>query len=188
MKALLILLTQAQGWAEEATHGAHAGGHEVPWSSLGVQAFNFVFLFLVLFVVLRKSVAVHFENRAREYSELVERAEAAKAEAEKGKIEIQSRLEKLQASAANTVNQARSEAEELRRRLIDEAQGLAVKLEQEARRTAAVELEKSKAELRRELLKGALENATQTLSKDLSANEQKKLQNEFVEKIQVVGG
>jgi F0F1-type ATP synthase membrane subunit b/b' len=61
-------------------------------------------------------------------------------------------------------------------------------LEEEAKRTAAVELEKAKAELRHELLREALSKSSDSLGRSLDSNEQKKLQNEFAEKIQVVSG
>ena len=72
--------------------------------------------------------------------------------------------------------------------MLSEARQLAERLEQDAKRSITVELEKAKAELRRELLSGALERASQSLRQELGANDQKKLQKEFAEKIQVVGG
>ena len=54
------------------------------------------------------------------------------------------------------VDQARSEAADLRTKMMEEAKQLSRRLEQEAQRTAAVELEKAKAELRTELLEKAL--------------------------------
>lgn len=191
MKALLLLMSSA--WAEDsahtAAHGAeHAGHGSIPWDVLTVQAFNVVLLLALLTFLMRKSVAVHFKTRASEYFDLVQRAEKARAEAEKGKLEIQGRLSTLEASAGRAAETARAEAETLKQKMLVEARHLAERLEQEAKQSVAVELEKAKAELRRELLSGAIENASQSLRKDLGANEQKKLQNEFAEKIQVVGG
>jgi F-type H+-transporting ATPase subunit b len=184
-----LLFQFAVAFAEEAGHGvAHADPHAIPWGSLFVQAFNFIFLFALLVFLLRKTVSAHFANRAKEYMQLVERAESARQEAEKGRTEIANRLSKLEQSAQGTAQQARSEAEELRARMLEEAKNLSAKLEEEAKRTTAVELEKAKADLRSELLQRALSISTESLKKNLGTSEQKKLQNEFVEKIQVVGG
>lgn len=170
--------------AHEAAHDAHG----VPWGSIFVQTFNVVFLFAILFVLLRKTVVAHFEHRARDYKQMVERAEAARKEAEKGRQSIKERLAKLEESSSQLATQAKTEADELKNRMISEAKTLSARLEQEAQRTASVELEKAKAELRRELLAQALTDSRENLKKNLSSSEQQKLQREFADKIQVVGG
>lgn len=190
-----LFLLMAMTWAQE--HGAehvaeHAaeGHHEVviPWGSVFVQAFNFGLLALILFILLRKAVKAHFAERAQSYKELVDRAENARLEAERNHTQMKERLSSLEASAQQSVSKARAEAEELRTRLMDEAKDLSRKMEQEAQRAASLELEKAKAHLRKELLEKALATSSEDLKKNLGTNEQKKLQNEFAEKIEVVGG
>ena len=188
MKMLMFYMASS-AWGEDSAQAvAHGGHNEIPWALLTVQAFNFLFLFAILIFLLRKPVAAHFKARASEYYDLVDRGEKARAAAEKGKLEIQGRLAKLEASATQAGDQARSEAEKLKQKMLSEARQLAERLEQDAKRSITVELEKAKAELRRELLSGALERASQSLRQELGANDQKKLQKEFAEKIQVVGG
>ncbi len=187
-----LFFLMAMAWAQE--HGADAiaehGHHEVviPWANIFVQGFNFAILFGLLGFLLRKPLKAHFEQRAQTYQELVDRAEAARREAEQTNHVIKERLAKLESSAAQSVQRARSEAEELRSRMIQEAKSLTGKLEQEAKRTATVEVEKARAELRKELLEKSLLSSQEILKKGLGSSEQKKLQNEFVEKIGVVGG
>jgi F-type H+-transporting ATPase subunit b len=180
----------AQAWAEEggamaAEHGAHEA---IPTHYLFVEAFNYGFLLLVLALLLRKPLTNYLRGRATEYEQLVRQAEAAKTDAERGKREIEERLTKLQAGAQQALIQAKIEAEELKARLEREARTLSEKLENEARRAAAVEAEKGKAQLQRELLEKALQTSRENFSKNLSSHEQKQLQHEFAEKIQVVGG
>jgi F-type H+-transporting ATPase subunit b len=184
------LLTSAVAFAQE--HGAEAaGGHEavtIPWDSITVQTFNFLVLFGLLGFLLRKPMKKHFAERAQQYQELVDRAEKARAEAEHSNRQIKERLAKLESSSQQNVAQARAEAEELKARLMTEAKSLSAKLEQEAQRATAVELERAKAELRRELLGKALEASEEKLKKGLGSSDQKNLQNEFAQKIDVVGG
>ena len=170
---------------------AAGGGHgpvEIPWSPIFVQGLNLLLLLGLLTYLLRRTVKQHFETRAREYSQLVERAEEARREAEKGHLAIKERMARLEETAAQTEMQARAEAEELKSRMIAEAKTLSAKLEQEAKLTATLEAEKAKTELRKELLAQALSSSKDTLKQKLGSTEQKKLQSEFVEKIQVVGG
>jgi len=192
MKFSLLLFSAAllvvNGLAGEAAHAATGDSHGIPWGALGVQAFNVTVLVTILFFVLRKVAVAHFAGRAKDYTELVQRAEMAKVEAERGHREIKERLEKLEAGAEQSLVQARREAEELKVRMIDEARAVSERLQTEAQRTINTEIEKAKAELRHELLQSALATSHEVLKSSLSTTEQKKLQNEFVEKIQVVGG
>lgn len=186
-----LLLLTAMAWAQEhggdLAHELHESV-EIPWSTLTVQLFNFAFLFLLLGYFLRKSVKAHFTQRSTTYRELVDRAENARREAEQSHNVIKERLAKLESSAEQSVVQARSEAEDLRNRMLSEAKVLAQKMEEDAKRTTAVELEKAKLELRKELLTKSLAASQENLKKNLSTVEQKKLQNEFAEKIELVGG
>lgn len=185
IRALLMMST---AWAgDQATEAAH-GAHGIPWGSLFVQTFNISFLLIILFILMRKTVKAHFEHRARDYQQMVSRAETARAEAEKGKREVKERLSKLEASSDHVMDNARSEAQELRSRMVEEAKTLATRLQQEAERTVKVELEKAKTELRAELMAKAIDTSRENLKKNLSSTEQTKLQKEFAEKIQVVGG
>ena len=173
-----------------AAGGGHGGGdpHAIPWKNIGVQTFNFVCLIGLLVYLLKQTVKEHFGQRLKGYRELVEKAENAKAEAEKSHRQIAERMTQLQSTADQSVQQARAEAEELKQRMISEAKVLAQKLQDEAQRSAQIEIEKAKAELRKDLLEKALEASRTSFKKNLGSTEQKQLQNEFVEKIQVVRG
>jgi F-type H+-transporting ATPase subunit b len=183
----LLLMMMAQAWAQEG--GAeHAEVLGIPWQNILAQAVNLFFLLALLTYFLRHSVKAHFTQRAAEYREMVERAEAARKEAQQNHDSIKQRLTQLEASATQSVANARSESEILRQKLTQEAQVLAQRLEREAQRTASVELDKAKAELRRELLGKALHLSTENLRKGLGSVEQQKLQSEFADKIEVVSG
>lgn len=186
MKLLLLMATT---WAQEgAEHAAeHGEALAIPWGNIFVQAFNLFLLVALLTYLLRKTVKQHFAQRAMEYKELVDRAENARKEAEKTNRNIKDKLAKLEAGAKDNVTRAEHEAQELRERLLKEAKTLGQKLAQEAQRTAVIELEKAKSELRHELLEQALHSSSENLKKSLGSTDQKNLQNEFVEKIEMVG-
>lgn len=183
----LVIIAQA-ALANEAEHGhvANHGPVEIPWTGIFVQAFNLGLLLLFLGFILRKTVIAHFAHRASEYTQLVERAANAKREAEKGRAEIQERLNTLESGAERGIENARVEAGQLRLRLEQEAKSLSEKLTEEAKRSAQAELERAKALLRAELLAAAVSASRENLKSELGTTEQKKLQTEFVDKIQVV--
>ena len=184
-----LLLMMSSIWAQEgAEHAAeHGEALSIPWGNIFVQAFNLFLLVALLTYLLRKTVKQHFAQRALEYKELVDRAENARQEAEKTNHDIKNKLAKLEAGAKENVNRAEQEAKILRGRLMDEAKTLGQKLAQDAQRTAVIELEKAKSELRHELLEQALQRSSDNLKKSLGSMDQKNLQNEFVEKIEMVG-
>ena len=186
MIKLLLLTALAQ--AGESAHHASGDPHAIPWGAIFVQTFNFALLIALGYFFLNKVIRAHFASRAQEYNQLVERAAAAKREAETAHHDIKTRLEKLESGAEEGLRRAQSEAAALKSKLMQEASNLSQKLETEAKRSVQIELEKAKSELRNDLLESALQASSVTLKTSLSSNEQKRLQNEFVEKIQVGGG
>jgi F0F1-type ATP synthase membrane subunit b/b' len=111
MMLKLLLLNFAQAFAQEAEHVAEHGGHEavvIPWANLGVQTFNYLFLFGLLGFFLRKTVRAHFAQRAQTYRELVDRAENARKEAEKTHARMKDKLAKLETSATQSAQQAKT--------------------------------------------------------------------------------
>lgn len=184
---LMILFFNFATFAQE--HGAHEaeGPVEIPWGTVGVQAFNVILLFALLIYLLREMVVTHFKGRRQVYTELVERAESAKAAAQKSHREISQKLADLQKSADDNIRNAKAEAEALKQKLMAEAQTLAKKLEDDAHRAVDIEIEKAKAQLRTELLAEAITVSRDALKKTVGSSDQQRLQTEFVDKIQVVG-
>lgn len=165
---------------------AAGGGDGVPWGLIGQQALNLSLLLILLTILLRKKVSAHFAERKVQYKQLIEKAEEAKVAAEKSKREITERLQKLESNADQSIHQARSEAEELKKKIIAEAETLSARLEEEARRTAEFEVERAKLKLRKSLMDEAFLMAKTNLENQVSSNEQQRLKAEFVDRIQVV--
>lgn len=184
---LAIFFVSLAAFAQE--HGAHEveGPVEIPWGTVGVQAFNVILLFALLIYLLREMVVTHFKGRRQIYTELVQRAESAKTAAQNSHREIAQKLADLQKSADDNIRNAKAEAEALKQKLMSEAQTLAKKLEDDARRAVDIEIEKAKGQLRTELLSEAISVSREALKKTVGSSEQQRLQTEFVDKIQVVG-
>lgn len=178
---ILLTLLPVTAFAADAHHG-----EGIPWKLVISQAFNFGLLVLILGWLARKAVKQMFTDRKRTYLELVQKADAAKNEAEKNRREIADRLQKLESTAQQSLDQAKAEAAEMQKRIVAEAQELAAKARDEAERSARFEVERAKQELRAEVLTTAVEAARKTLQDKVGGAEQKKLQSEFVKNIQVV--
>lgn len=182
---LIVALLPLVSFADEIAHHG-TDDHTIPWPTVISQSFNFILLVVILAWVSRKAVVKMFGERRQVYLDLVQRADLAKNEAEKNRREIAGRLKTMEDSSQQSLAQAKIEAQEIQKRIVGEAQELASKVREESERAAKFELDRAKTELRSEVLTTAVEAARRALLENVGGPEQKKLQNEFVEKIQVV--
>jgi F-type H+-transporting ATPase subunit b len=136
--------------------------------------------------LLRGPIGTYFRNRESNYKQALSRAEAARASAEQRRREVQDRLAQLEATAEQALATARTDAEGLRVKLLADAEESARTLREEAHKTAEREISRAKAELREELLSQAVALSANLLKDKMAETDQKRLQTEFVDKIQVV--
>lgn len=173
----------ASHFGSAAGGGDHGGG--LP-SVFWLQVVNFVIYMGAIIFFARGPIREMFKGRYDGFFSAVKRAEAAKAEAEAKRKEIQERLAKLEATRDESIQKARSEAAALRNQIVEEAKSLSAKLKADAERTAQIEVERAKFELREELLSQSVQMSKRILADKMQEQDQKRLQSEFVEKIQVV--
>lgn len=184
LSAFLFLLP-AFAIAAGSGHGeAHAAGG-VPMAVV-FQAINFLIYVGVLYFLLRKPVLSFFTGREQAFKQALVKAESAKREAEAKKREIQDRLNRLETTADESVAQAKAEAAALKARILKEASELSQKLRDEAHSATEFEVARAKHELREELLVQSVAAAREMLADQMAEPDQKRLQTEFVDKIQVV--
>lgn len=181
----ILMLLSASAFASDGG-GAHHGEEGIPYKLIFTQGVNLLVFVGLMVYFLRKELAKHFAERKRAFHELVDRAEKAKREAEATRREVSDKLTRMQNSAQNSMKQAEHEAEEMRKRMVTEAAVLSERMQIEAQKTAQMEIERAKAELRTEILRLAADQTEKTLRDKVGVNEKKRLQDEFVEKIQVV--
>jgi F-type H+-transporting ATPase subunit b len=150
------------------------------------QAINVVLVVILLTYLTRQKLRNHFEVRRENYIETLKKVERAKAEAEKKNREVKSRIEVLENTSAGSIARAQTEAKELQDKIISEAESLAKKIREEASRAAESEVRKAIESLREEVFKQSVEAAKSAMKQQIKAQDQERLQKEFVEKIQVV--
>ncbi len=180
---MMLFFFSASVWASE---GAHHGAEGIPYKTIITQAINLLIFIGLMVYFLRKELAKHFAERKSAFHELVNRAEKARSEAEATRKEISDRLVRMENSAQGSMKQAEVESEEMRKKMITEAKALSDRIQAEAQKSAQVEIDRARAELRTEILRMSTEQAEKTLREKVGDTEKKRLQNEFVEKIQVV--
>jgi F-type H+-transporting ATPase subunit b len=179
---LILLFGTAAAWASQAE--GHAG---IPWKLIAIQSLNLGGLLAFIVWKSKTSIASHFTSRRELYFNLVGRADAAKRDAEKSRSEILNKLRELEDSKSRVTAGVQAEANELRQSIIKEAAEAAARLKSETERSAQLEIEKARLTLRREALEQAIQSSRKSLVEKVGGPEQKKLQTEFVQKIEVVG-
>jgi F-type H+-transporting ATPase subunit b len=169
-----------------AAEGAHHEEVSIPYKMIMYQTLNFAVALGVVYFAARKKIGEFFKARGDQYFEHLRKAEDAKKAAQLQKQEISERLSKLEKSADQDIARARSEAAELKSKIIRDAEAIAKHLKVEAEKTAIVEVERAKNDLRTHLLEDSLKAAKKALADGVKDPDQKRLKTEFVEKIQAV--
>lgn len=185
--------------AEHAAGGDHAGGHghhntfsDVLWVG-GFQTdgktpviwlvLNFVVLMFllerVLFGNLRRR---HGEKRANIKGE-VERASAARTEAEALMAEYKAKLDKLDGEIDAVLAEARKRADADRARILAEAEKEAEKIRESARAAADREAAARRRTLEREVVEQALAKAESAIRAQFGAADQRRMVDEYVQEV-----
>ena len=167
---------------------ANSGGAEVavPWGHIRAQLINVIILIGLLIYFLREPVKQVFKSRLADYLEEFKKAENTKTAAEAEKKSWIERMSKLEKTSQESLDRAQKESAEQGQRLVLETQEKAKQLLIDAEKTIELEVQKSKDLLQKELLTDSLAEARDKLKDKMDQLQQKKLNNEFFDKIKTV--
>jgi F-type H+-transporting ATPase subunit b len=168
-------------FAEEAE--VHSGG--IP-RIVFYQALNFFGLIAILIYLVRSKVSAFFFERHKTLTAALTEAKKIREDAEKKHQEYTIKIQNLENQSDSLIDQIRREGEEAKSRMIEEAKSLAAAIEVESKRSAQNEIDRAKSEIYDDVLQQALTGAHTLLEKSIAANDQQRLQREFVEKIEAV--
>lgn len=165
---------------------ASGGEHGVPWGLIQKQTISFVIVVAILYWLLNKQVVAFFQGRAVSFEKLLVVARKAREEADQQKNQIVGKLHKLESTSKESLDQALEEAEKIKNKVKAEAELASKQIREEAEKSAQREIERATADLRREALSLAMNQTRENMRTSVAEPDQTRLQNEFVEKIQVV--
>ena len=187
MKAVFSLLTlifaPALVFAAGSEHssGAYPGG--VPFVVV-YQAINVVILFGGLFYFMKEPVILLFANRKSQYLAAATKAQTIRQQAEQDHSEIKSKLASLESSTEQSLAQAKQDAANMKTQMLAEAEALSKRIREEAKLAAQLEFERAKNKLREDVLRASFEAARASLGSKVSTDEHRRLEGEFLNKIQ----
>jgi F-type H+-transporting ATPase subunit b len=180
----LVFLSASVAAASSGGEGGSIHSTGVP-SVVFYQLINVLILFGGIYWKLRHQVVSFFNEKRKKYLEEQEKAQKALIAAEHEHHEVKTRLDKLKNNRLDTISKAKADANDLHRQILADAGAMAKKLENEAELAAKIELQRAKNELRETLLKEAFELSHRDIAVKTTTDDQKRLQREFISKVEV---
>jgi F-type H+-transporting ATPase subunit b len=147
------------------------------------RCFNFILMVGLLAYFVTKPIRKGLKGRTEEIEKTLAEAQAAKEAAEAKHQEYSEKLAKATDEIATITESIRREGELEREKILTAAKEMAVKIEQEADSKASGVVAGARKELREEAARLAVELAEDMLKKQVSADDQKRLVDEYMQKV-----
>ena len=147
------------------------------------KVMNFAVLAIGLFLILRKPVSQALDSRIKGIKDQLSELETKKKEAEKELVKYNERFSLLEQEAEKLVEEYIRQGNEAKARIIEEAEKAAEKLEEQALRNIENEFKQAKIKLQQDTLEKALVNAETLIKNNITAQDQDKLVDEYLEKV-----
>lgn len=179
-----IMLFAVAGIALASSGGGHEAAATKGWVITDTyKVMNFLVLAIALFYVAKKPVAEFFTSRQQGIREELEELEKKKADAEKELAVYAQKISALDQEAKKIVAEYVSQGEAAKKRILEEAEAQAEKLEEMAKRNIEQEFKSAKALLQREIAEKALAQAEILVKESISAEDQDRLVDDYLDKV-----
>ncbi|MBE9532073.1 MAG: hypothetical protein IME98_04640 [Proteobacteria bacterium] len=174
--AALLLLPEAVF----ASSGEEGGGSGMIWKVINFVVFVIVFYFVWIKVVkgMLTTRGTDIKNALAEAADMKQSAEAKEKEYKDKLSLLDSKISEIQADLKRD-----GEAEKVR--ILEEAEIAATRIKEQTKQLVELEMDRARAELRKEVSLLSIEMAEEILKKELTAEDQERLTKESLEKIRL---
>ena len=176
---VLLCLSFATAMAASGGDSGSKGWVKTDW----YRVMNFVVLAGALVFILRKPISQALSSRIKDIQEQLDSLETRRAEAEKRLAQYNEQLSQLESEAAKIVDAYIQQGNEAKSKILKEAEQTAEKLRVQARRNIEHEFDKAKQKLQQEVVESSLQKAEESLKKEITAQDQDKLIDEYINKV-----
>jgi F-type H+-transporting ATPase subunit b len=182
---LFVCLLPGLALAAHGEGGGHGGGHasEWDWKEVGFAFFNFAVFLGGLIFLLRKPLREFLTQRRNTLKDSLDEAARLHAEAEARLRELEEKLRNLDAEREKILANYREEGELEKARLAEAAKRTAEALWREQKLLLDQDLRELRRELRRRAVDSAMARAEQILREELTAQDQLRLADEYIENL-----
>jgi F-type H+-transporting ATPase subunit b len=163
--------------------GEHHADSGVIIKDFAYRCFNFALMVGLLAYFVRKPIRNGLRSRREEIEKTLAEAQVAKAAAEAKYREYSEKLERATEEIEKICVSIRREGELERDKILESAREMSVKIQQEADSKASNAVAKARTELREEAGRLAIELAEELLKKEFSPTDQKRLVDEYMQKV-----
>jgi F-type H+-transporting ATPase subunit b len=154
-----------------------AGG--VHWRIL-----NFLIFLGVLFFALRKPVKEFWAGRAHEVRFEMEEAARLRREAAARHETLEKRLSRIETEVKDLVRTLEEEGELERKKMVEEAEKLALRIKQDSERIAGQEVLKAREALKAQAVELAMELAERQIRENFQTTDQKRLSEKYLKQLE----
>jgi F-type H+-transporting ATPase subunit b len=170
-----------------AAFGAEAHGeeHQSLFKTYLWPVVNFILLVVLLVYAMKKAdIKGYFRKRTELIEQSMKEAREAKELAQKALAEVQERLRMKDSEIEDIIASAKFSGEKEKTRLVEEGERMKEKILEQARTNIDFEVKKAKEAIKEEAVEIALELAEKKIREKLTKEEQLKLLEESVAKIE----
>jgi F-type H+-transporting ATPase subunit b len=161
-------------------------GEGIPTKALVFAAVNFFLLIGVLAYFLRKPTKEFFASRSELIKTEIQEVQSLKEEARRKYAEYDARLKGIAVESKALIAELKKDGELERTRIIQEAEAQARSLQEVSSRIMSQEVRRAKEELKREAVALAGELAEELIRKNMTAEDQKRIVNEYLSKMEKI--
>jgi len=147
------------------------------------RVMNFAVLFLGLFFLLRKPVSQFFGARIKGIEDQLSELEAKKKDAKQKLGEYTAKLAQLDQEGKKIVDDYIRQGNEAKERILKEAESVADKLKEQARRNIDYEINQAKLRLQEEVLEKAIVKAEAIIKNEITIEDHDRLVDEYLKKV-----
>ena len=183
LTACFLLLTSAVVFASGGGEGGEA--HQSLFKAYLWPVVNFIILVVLLAYALRKAdVKGYFRKRTELIEQSLKEAREARELAQKALAEVEGRLETIDKEVEEIIAASKVSGEKEKGRLVEEGDKLKEKILEQAKTNIDFEVKQARAAIKKEAVEIAMELAEKKLKAKLTKEEQLKLLEESVSKIE----
>ena len=184
--SIMIMLLVCVAGVAVASSGGEAGGDSHGWAKTDwFRVMNFTALVIILVYFARKPLSEMLNGRIKGIKEELEGLEAKKKEAEEKLAGYNERIASLEQEAEKIIAEYIAQGEAARKRILEESEKAAEKLEEQAKRNIEHEFQNAKTKLQKDIMEKALAKAEGLIKEKITSTDQDRLVDEYLNKVVV---
>jgi F-type H+-transporting ATPase subunit b len=151
--------------------------------NVGLHILNAIILFVVLKLLLYKPILKFMKKREKSFSDKTDMLDTREKELVQQKQQYDAMMSGAQIQAAQIITNGKTLAQDNAKQILDEAKEQSRDMVLRARKEIAIEKEQTQLEMKSEIVDMAVQIAEKVLKREVSAEDNKKIIDDFFERV-----